>query len=210
MPKLWSKKQIDGLVIARAYARKREILNSLCPRNQTEGSKMSGKPNSTEPKKVARKSVVVGIGLVCILLAVSLIGAFAYFVPMVNDKDNTISSLKAQISSQQSQISQLNFSDTLHLGELKSLLDRDLPEWILNMTVTLEGNLTTAAFSVPPTQSNLQLISGNQSIGVQWQGSVPNDSAGVKVTGFLRQEALVDMLSVWFYYYIEAETVEPL
>lgn len=157
--------------------------------------------------------MVAGIGIVCILLAASLIGAFAYFVPMVNDKNNTISSLKAQISSSQSQISslqsqvfQLNLSDI----ELNNLLDRgDLPEWVLNMTVTFEGNLTTAAFRVPPTPSNLQLVSGNQSIDVLWHGSVPNDSAGVKVTGFVRQEVLLDIVYFRFYY-IEAETVEPL
>jgi hypothetical protein len=170
------------------------------------------KPIDAKPRKFVRRSVAITLGIICILLAASLIGACAYFVPMVNDKNNTISSLNAQISSRQSEISELNFGNTMWQGELNSLLNGNLHGFtnaILNITVTAEGNLTAAKYSVPLIQSNLQLVSGNQSIDVLWHGSVPNDSAGVKVTGFLRQEMWMLWPSAWFYY-IEAETVEPL
>lgn len=51
-----------------------------------------------KPKKMVRRSVAIALGIICIILAVSLVGAFAYYMPIINDKDNTISSLDSQLS----------------------------------------------------------------------------------------------------------------
>ena len=56
-------------------------------------------------KKVVGRNVAIALGIVCMILAVSLVGAFTYYMPMITDKDNTISSLNSQIS-------QLNFNVT--------------------------------------------------------------------------------------------------
>jgi type II secretory pathway pseudopilin PulG len=55
-------------------------------------------PSETKPKKMVSRSVAIALGIICIILAVSLVGAFAYYMPMINDKDNTISSLDSQLS----------------------------------------------------------------------------------------------------------------
>jgi hypothetical protein len=87
--------------------------------------------------------------------------------------------------------------------------------WIVNKTVVVEGNLTLRAYvpsEVPPW--NYVLISGNQEIGVLWQGNGPNDSAGVKVTGVVRQGVqgmgLPPSTETLVVYHVEAVTVEQL
>lgn len=45
------------------------------------------------------RRVIIGLGIICVLLVVvSLVGAFAYYRPIIDDKDNTISSLNSQLS----------------------------------------------------------------------------------------------------------------
>ena len=79
-------------------------------------------------KKVVNRNVAVAIGIICIILAVGLVGAIANYTLIVNgkdstiaskdleiadknseitEKDNTISSLNSQIASKDSQISSL-------------------------------------------------------------------------------------------------------
>jgi septal ring factor EnvC (AmiA/AmiB activator) len=72
-------------------------------------------------KKVVRRTVVIALGIICIILVVGVVGAFAYYVPIINDKNNTIAnkdlqitdrddtilSLNSQIASKDSQISNL-------------------------------------------------------------------------------------------------------
>ena len=142
----------------------------------------------TEAKetKTARKGIVSGLGIICIILVACLGGVIVACTLIINGKDNTISLLNSQIGAS---------------------------TWIVNKTV--EGNLTLRAYppsEVPPW--NYVLISGNQEIGVLWQGNVPNDSAGVKVTGVVRQGlqrmGFPPSTETVVIYYVEAETVEQL
>jgi cell division protein FtsL len=61
-------------------------------------------------KKVVGRTVAISLGIMCIVLTVGLVGAIANYTSMINDKNNTISSLNSQISSLGSQISSLNHS----------------------------------------------------------------------------------------------------
>jgi hypothetical protein len=75
-------------------------------------------------KKMVRRSVAVTLGMVCIVLVVvGSIGAVAYVMPMINDKDNAIFSLNLKIS-------QSNTNDT------------NLQDQISQLQVWLEGNET--------------------------------------------------------------------
>ncbi|MGB8781015.1 MAG: hypothetical protein WCD81_10260 [Candidatus Bathyarchaeia archaeon] len=48
---------------------------------------------------MVRRSVAIALGAICIILVVvGLVGAVTYIMPMINDKNNTISSLNTQIS----------------------------------------------------------------------------------------------------------------
>ena len=55
-------------------------------------------------KKIVRRSVVIALATVFIILAVFLVGIFAHYASLVNDKDNTISSLNTQIATKDYQI----------------------------------------------------------------------------------------------------------
>jgi hypothetical protein len=129
-------------------------------------TKVEDIPTSTsaKPRRMVGKNVAIALGLVCIILAVDLIGVFAYYAPMLSDKNNMISSLDALISKLNSNVTNLQkqiISDnatinsstsnaTMLQGELnsilngsKSLLDiitSDPSAWV-NKTVEVEGTL---------------------------------------------------------------------
>jgi hypothetical protein len=53
----------------------------------------------SEKKMVRDRSIAITLGIMCIVLVVvGSVGALIYVMPMINDKNNTISSLNAQIS----------------------------------------------------------------------------------------------------------------
>jgi predicted PurR-regulated permease PerM len=56
-------------------------------------------------KIMVRRSVAVALGVICIVLVAGLVGAFAYYVTVVNseivDRDRTISSLNSQVTNLQ-------------------------------------------------------------------------------------------------------------
>ena len=66
-------------------------------------------------KKMVRRSVAIVLGIACIILAVGLVGAFAYYVPMVNDRNSMIA----------------NLNDTVNLAKFTV--------WIQNATAWPEG-----------------------------------------------------------------------
>jgi len=66
-------------------------------------------------KKVVNRTMVIALGLTCLVLAAGLVGSIAVYMPMVNnlqsqmtEKDNTISSFNNTISSFNNTISSLN------------------------------------------------------------------------------------------------------
>jgi len=68
------------------------------------------KPSETKPKRMVRRSVAVALGIICIILAVSLVGAFEYYTPIINDKNSMITNLQNQNEQLQTY---LNGSNTL-------------------------------------------------------------------------------------------------
>jgi hypothetical protein len=62
-----------------------------------------------KPKKMVSRNIAVALGIICIILViVSLVAAFAYYTPIINSQDNTISSLNSQIASLNTQVSAQN------------------------------------------------------------------------------------------------------
>jgi hypothetical protein len=71
--------------------------------------------------------VAIALGIICIVLAATLVGAFAYYAPLINDKNNTISSLNTHISqlttnttNLQNQLDSMNLSLTNLQNQLVS------------------------------------------------------------------------------------------
>jgi hypothetical protein len=102
----------------------------------------------SKEKKVVSRSVATIFGIICITLVAGLVGAFAYYVPMTNDKSNTISSLNSQIS-------QLDFNVTNlqnRSNQLQGYLDDN--KTLLNQTQTwLNGNVTYCASQISALQN---------------------------------------------------------
>jgi hypothetical protein len=63
-------------------------------------------------KKIVGRSVAVALGIGCIVLLEGLVGAVLVYTSMINEDNNTISSLNFQITDKDSQISSLNSSKT--------------------------------------------------------------------------------------------------
>jgi uncharacterized coiled-coil protein SlyX len=100
-------------------------------------------------KKGVRRSVAIAFGIVSIVLAVSLVGVFAYYVPIINDKNNTIGEKDLTISEKNNmidelngQISQLNTNATNLQNQINSLNLRvtNLQNQVNNLTNILNLN----------------------------------------------------------------------
>jgi hypothetical protein len=175
--------------------------------------------NETKETKIARKGVLIALGIICIILAACLGGVIAAYTLMINDKDNTISLLRSQIS-------QLNSNVTSLRNELNDLLSVagatyvDIKEinlnpsaWV-NKTVVVEGNLTGPLVFItenaPPW--NYELSSNGTRIGVLWNRDDVYNSANVRVSGVVRQGrragGLLEPPPIC--YYIEAERIDML
>jgi hypothetical protein len=61
----------------------------------------------TNETKTAKKSVVVALGIICIVLVASLTVSVAVYTSMIRDRDSTISSLNSKVSSLQTQVDEL-------------------------------------------------------------------------------------------------------
>jgi hypothetical protein len=82
--------------------------------NETESSE-------TQPKKMVRRSIAVALGIICIVVVAGLVGTFAYYMSIINDKDNTISSLTYQKGVLQDQV--YNLSGILNINDFRVLND---------------------------------------------------------------------------------------
>jgi hypothetical protein len=153
--------------------------------------------SETEETKVSRKGIVIALGIICIILVACLGGVITAYTFVINDKDNTISSLDSQISELNSNVTNLQrqitsdetmidslTSNVTNLQEqLNSILNgstsllgiiaSDPSVWV-NRTVTVEGNLGFARFWVGGsflTYWDFELSSGSQTIRVALNSS---------------------------------------
>jgi hypothetical protein len=87
---------------------------STTPGALSQPSRVSAIGKTTEKggqKKIFRRTMIIALGLICIILAAGLFGAIAVYMPMVSnlesqiaEKNSTILSLNSQVSSLNSQI----------------------------------------------------------------------------------------------------------
>jgi len=117
----------------------------------------------TKERKVARKGFIIALGIICVILVACLGGAIAVYIFTINDKNNTISMLKSQISELSSNVSSIM---------------SDPSAWV-NKTVAVEGNVSPYMNYLTSFPWNYQLSSNGATIGVSWQGN--NDITGVNV-----------------------------
>jgi len=66
-----------------------------------------------QEKKVVGRNIAIALGIICIILAVGLVGAVANYTSIISGKDSTIASLNSQITVKDSQISSLNSNNNI-------------------------------------------------------------------------------------------------
>jgi DNA-binding transcriptional ArsR family regulator len=114
--------------------------------------------STTSEKRYASRAVAIALGIICIVLAATLVGAFAYYVPMINDKNNTISSLNSLIS-------QLSTNATNLQNQLESLN--------LNFT-NLQNQLASDNSTIVSLLSNVTYLQEELNNILNWSSSVTN------------------------------------
>jgi hypothetical protein len=106
-------------------------------------------PQQTRSRKVAGKSVAIALGITCMILVVSLIGAFAYYVPVVDSKSSTISSLNSQVANLQNQTT----VDNATMANLQNQID-----FLRSQIAELENKVSTNNASIANLQNHLDTL----------------------------------------------------
>jgi DNA-binding transcriptional ArsR family regulator len=112
--------------------------------------------SNTGQETLATRTISLALGIICILLAVTVVGAFAYYVPLVDNKNTMIASLNSQVSNLQNQTDSYNASvanlqDQIYslqsqIAELESIVSSD------NVTI---ANLNSTQVSLDAKIANL-------------------------------------------------------
>jgi hypothetical protein len=126
--------------------------------------------SQTKETQISRKGIILALGIICIILIAGLVGTIAAYISMIDDKNNTISSLNTQISKLDSSVTRLKqqiTSDNATINSLTSnvtslqkqpnsilngstsplgIIMSDPSAWV-NKTVMVEG---TIRFLLPP------------------------------------------------------------
>jgi hypothetical protein len=93
-------------------------------------------------KKVVSRNIAIGLGIMCIILAVGLVGTFAYYMSIITDKNSMISSLEFQMTDKDSEISSLNSQKTSQeneINDLTSILNLNKNTTWVSQTVNTSG-----------------------------------------------------------------------
>jgi uncharacterized coiled-coil protein SlyX len=128
-------------------------------------------------KKMVRRSFAVALGIICIVLVVvGLVGAVTYVIPMISDKDNTISSLNLRMSqlntnntNLQNQIASLNSTISSLNTQVASLqnqaqaLQTQMNELLNETTIPLSCGYTVGDYMIYNTTTTVILLTQNQS-----------------------------------------------
>lgn len=91
-------------------------------------------------KKVVKRSVTIVLGIICIILVAGLVGGLGYFMLVMHDKDNMISSLNSQVS--QLNINATNLQKIANLTESKVIVQNYFagPNALNSSTVVVSNN----------------------------------------------------------------------
>lgn len=121
-------------------------------------------------KKVATRTLVIALGIICAVLVIGLVGAMANYTGIINGKDNTITADNTQMQTMTNRESQLqtwlNGNKTL-LGQAQTWLDGN--KTLLGQTQTwLNGNETSLQTEIATLNSTISSLKA-QITGLQSQ-----------------------------------------
>lgn len=110
---------------------------------------------------------VLALGIICIILAVSLAGVFAYHVSVINGKDSTISLLNSQVAAFQNQILSANStinSLSSQIAQLETQLSSNNSMVTVLQNQILSANSTITSLNSQIGELESQLTSNNSMI----------------------------------------------
>jgi DNA-binding transcriptional ArsR family regulator len=113
--------------------------------------------SSISERRVFGRAVVIALGIVCIVLVATLVGAFTYYVPMINSKNSAISSLNSQVSNLQNQTA----SDNAAMTNLQNQIDS-----LQSQIAELEKNASSDNATIANLQNQLNLLT-NWSLSIE-------------------------------------------
>jgi hypothetical protein len=106
------------------------------------------RPRKIESTRVVSKSVAIALGIVCLILAGSILGALAYYGSQISSLNSSISVLQDAVSTRDSQISSLNSqvsSLNSGLGNLTDIVNLSKSTiWVNDQTVSQVANSYTS------------------------------------------------------------------
>jgi predicted PurR-regulated permease PerM len=92
--------------------------------------------DQTSEKKVVSRTIAIGLGIVCIILLVGLVGAILVYSSMINEKDNKISVLNQQLTNKDIDIHSLN-SQVAYLTSIANLTKSTI--WVGSKTIIIQA-----------------------------------------------------------------------
>jgi hypothetical protein len=117
-------------------------------------------------KKLAGRATATTLGIICIVLTATLAGAFAYYVPLVDSRNSTISSLNSQITSLQNQIA----SDNITMVNLQNQIDS-----LKSQITELANKSSSDNATIVNLQNQLNLLLNWSSSIEDWVMTNPSD-----------------------------------
>jgi len=116
------------------------------------------KPIETKPRKVVGRGVAIALGIVCVLLIASLGGAMAYYTMTINDKNNTIDSINAQLAAITGNSTNTNATEII--DQLNANIT-NLMNQVTELQTELSGNETSLSQTQVLLSKTQAWLSGN-------------------------------------------------
>lgn len=167
---------LEGLTSLLAKTENGEYILSSLGRIAVSTMKQVEEPPSTSlttqflPRFWKRERTrILALGIISIILAVGLVGVFAYHVSAINDKDSAISLLNSQVAILQNQISSANSTIaflTSQTVELETQLASNNSMIAALQNQILSANLTIASLNFQAAELENQLVLDNSTFAV--------------------------------------------
>ncbi|MCZ2808331.1 MAG: hypothetical protein O2V44_03145 [Candidatus Bathyarchaeota archaeon] len=137
----------------------------------------------TSEKRVVRRTVAIGLGIVCIMLLVGLVGVILVYSSMIDSKDDAISDLNQQITSLNSQVADLtsiaNLSKSMYWLSFKNVSIRAGYENVWNFISKYAGYVSVQIFS--STADTIYVRVNYHSHGVHYDNQINVGMGGTAV-----------------------------
>jgi hypothetical protein len=137
----------------------------------------------TREKKVVSRILAIGLGIVCIILLVGLVGAILVYSSSINNKNNKISDLNQQITSLSSQVADLtsiaNLNESTAWLTFKNVSIQAGYENVWNFISTYAGYVSVQIFS--STADNTYVRVNYHSHGVNYDNQINVGMGGTAV-----------------------------